>query len=402
MKETIKLKYINKNYKLELSSNKCINEDNIHHFLKIEILNKEEIKVEKASDNLYYVFPKNGFTKNNLYYFKIINKEVTFKCTKKQELLLKIKTSKKLVLDDYWYTYLDKKVEEIKPKIKEGDFTFVTLTDFHVNTNQLKSPLIIKYLMDNLKLDEFIFNGDIITEYDSLIKAYDELVKWKEVTKDLKYLLVYGNHDSNAKDYTDDDKVVSMANFKYLACKGSKVNYVKDTMYGTYDIEDKNVRVITLDTGACKVSQVTNDELIYLQEKLLEKDSKYHILIFAHRIFEGTEIGEKHPNIVLHPSGKAVKTAIDSIFSDLRANLVGIMSGHNHIDYKEVDKYLLMCRTCDAGFRNSLFDANNPYRVKGTYEEQAIDVCILNTRKRKFECIRIGVGDNAMDEEYNY
>ena len=402
MKETIKLKYINKNYKLELLSKKEINRENIHYFLKIEMLNKEEIQVIKVNDNLYQIFPKDGFSKNNLYYFKIISKNLMFTSVKKQELLLKIKQRQKLVLDDYWYSYLDKKIEEVKPKIKESDFCFVTLTDFHVNTNQLKSPLIIKYLMEKLNIDEFIFNGDIITEYDSLIKAYDELVKWKEVTKDLKYLLVYGNHDSNAKDYTDDDKVISMANFKYLACKNSKVNYVKDTMYGSYDIEDKKVRIIILDTGACKVSAPTKEEIAYLENKLLEKDNNYHILIFAHRIFEGTEIGEKHPNIVLHKSGKLVKDAIDKVYSRMNANLVGIMSGHNHIDYKETGKYLNMCRTCDAGFRNSLFDANNPYRIKGTFEEQAIDLCILKTKERKFECIRIGVGDKTMDETYSY
>ena len=402
MKETIKLKYISNDYKLELLSNELINEENIRSFLKIEFLKEEEIKVENISNNHYYVYPAFGFNKDNLYYFKIINEAVSFASTKKEEIILKLKQKLDSSLDDYWYDYLDKKIEEIKPKLKESDFSFITLTDFHVNTNQLKSPKIVKYLMDKLKIDEFIFNGDIITEYNSLIKAYAELIKWRELTKDINYILVYGNHDSNAKDYTDDDNVISMANFKYLVCKNNKLNYVKNTMYGCYDIKGKNIRLITLDTGACKVSQVSKEELAYLQKSLLELDKNYHVLIFAHRIFEGTEILEKHPNITLHKSGKLIKDAIDNVYSSVNANIIGIISGHNHIDYKEEDKYLLMCRTCDAGFRNSLFDANNPYRIKDTFEEQALDVCLVNKNERKLECIRIGVGDKKMDVEYRY
>lgn len=402
MESTITLKYINKNYKLEILSSIELTLDNISNYLKIEVLHEDKICVEKGIDNLYYVFFENGFSKDNLYYFKILNSELLFKCSKKQELLLKIKPIQNIILDDYWRTYLDEKIASLQEKVKESDFSFLSLTDFHVNTNQMKSPLIIKYLMERLKIDEFIFNGDIITEYSSLIKAYDELVKWREATKGLKYLLVYGNHDSNAKDYTDDDKVISMANFKYLVCSNSKVHYIKNEMYGVYDIKDKNIRIIILDTGACKVSQVSTQELTYLKERLLELNNSCHVLIFAHRIFEGTEIGERHPNIVLHQSGKAIKDLIDSVYSDIDANLIGIVSGHNHIDYQERDKYLIACRTCDAGFRNSLFDANNPYRIKGTTEEQAIDLCVLNKNKRLLECIRIGVGDKKMDIKYHY
>ena len=392
MKETIKLQYVKKDDKIEVSSNVDI-KDNI----SFESLKEDELIIENI-DNHYYLSPSRGFEEDNLYHIKLLNDNISFITTNKKELLVKIKP-KKARLPKYWQEYLDKKIPLVKEKIKNNDFNFILFSDVHINTNRMKTPLIIKYLNDKLDIDEIIFNGDIITSYDTLLKAYDELIKWKEAYKGINYLLVYGNHDSNAKDYSKDENVVTLNNFKYLAINNKKLKYEREKMYATYDLDDKKIRIIVLDTGACKVSSVDNKELKYFKKKLSEKPD-YQLLIFAHRIFEGTEIGEKHPNIVIHESGKKVKKVIDDNYKD---NIIALISGHNHIDCIEKGCiYNNIARTCDGGDRNSLFDANYPYRTRGTTEEQALDIVSINKKERSIEFIRIGVGDTDADLKLKY
>ena len=399
MKEDIKLKYVTKDEKIEIISNTKIS--NIDDYIEYHFLNDDKLVLEKIDNNSYYLYPSLGFQKDNLYHIIIKDKNISFKSTKKKELLLKIK-SDDIKLPKYWKKYLDDKIPSLIDKTKNNDFNFILFSDVHINTNRLKFAAIIKYLIDKVRVDEVICNGDVITSYDTLIKAYDELIKFKELTKGIKYLYVYGNHDSNAKDYSKDENVVKLNNFKYLIINNDKIKYEKNKMYGVYDIDDKKIRIIVLDTGACKVSNLDEEELEYFKSKLLER-SDYNILIFAHRIFAGTELYELNPNIFIHESGKKIKDAIDEVYDKMTSSIISIFSGHNHIDcMDENSKYNNIARTCDAGDRNSLFDANYQYRDKQTTKEQAIDYVSINTKLRTIDVIRIGCGDALSDLSIKY
>jgi len=193
----LKLLYINSNYKLEIKSKYPLNKDNIDEYLSISFKHKEEIEIEEKN-NLYYLSIKGGFKNNNLYYFSIKSEDVSFVEYNNSKIILKIKEEKD-ELPSYWTNYLDEKIELINDKMKNYEYAFIHFTDMHIYTNNMKSPAIIKYLMDKTKIDDIIFNGDIITYYGFFIDAYDELIKFKEAFNEMKYVLVYGNHDSNAK-----------------------------------------------------------------------------------------------------------------------------------------------------------------------------------------------------------
>ena len=63
---------------------------------------------------------------NHLSFYHIIikDKNISFKSTKKKELLLKIK-SDDIKLPKYWKKYLDDKIPSLIDKTKNNDFNFI-------------------------------------------------------------------------------------------------------------------------------------------------------------------------------------------------------------------------------------------------------------------------------------
>lgn len=394
----LKLLYIDANYKLEIKSKYQLNKNNIDKYISILFNHKEDIEIEEKND-LYYLTVKGGFNVNNLYYFKIINDNVSFNNFKERIIILKIKTEP-LQLPIYFKEYLDKKIPIINEKIKNNDYSFIHFTDMHINTNNMKSPSIIKYLMENININDIVFNGDIVTYYGFLIEAYDELIKFKESFNDYQYLLVYGNHDSNAKKHKREDCIIPLEHYKYLVADNSKVKYVKNKMYGIY--EANNIKFIILDTGADLVSSFDDEELLYLQEELLNTSADKHIIILAHKVFIGTSPYVLNPIIEISDVGNKIISCINKIKNKMQAKLVMLISGHNHTDYYQNVGFNALCRTCDASYFNASYDCKYPIRIDGTINEQAIDIVFVNTKKQKVEIMRIGCGDIKEDLILDY
>ena len=389
----LKLLYINSNYKLEIKSKYPLNKDNIDKYLSIIFKHKEVIEIEEKN-NLYYLSIKDGFKKNNLYYFSIKSEDVSFVEFNNSKIILKIKEEKE-ELPSYWTNYLDEKIELINDKMKNYEYAFIHFTDMHIYTNNMKSPAIIKYLMDNTKIDDIIFNGDIITYYGFFIDAYDELIKFKEAFNEMKYVLVYGNHDSNAKKNKKEDFLIPLDDYKYLVANNSKVKYVENKMYGIYEIN--NIKFIILDTGADLASSFDDAELAYLREELLNTESDKHVIVLAHKVFIGTSPYVLDPTIEISDVGYKIINCINEVKDKMKAKLVMLISGHNHTDYYQHVGFNALCRTCDASYFNASYDCKYPIRIDGTINEQAIDVVLLNTITQKIEIMRIGCGDKKED-----
>lgn len=396
----IKLDYINTNDKIEIITKLDINKDNYTKYIRFEdTLNIFVLRFEKTNDG-YLIYPSKGFQEDVVYYISLLSNDIKFKEYNTNELVLKIK--KGYILPLYWKEYLDKKILLINEKLKESDYSFIYLTDCHLSTNYLNFASIIKYLLANTEIDDCMFGGDVCTYYGKKIKALEDIVKWNELTYDIEMISAYGNHDANSKEFISDSEYMDKLDFKNLCMSNSKVDYVNNELYGIYDIVDKKIRVIVLDTGVYKMSELDEEELNFMKDKMLDLDSDYSVIILAHKFFCGTEQNERHPNIVLHEEGIKIKNAIDSIYDKLKCNLIGVFSGHNHIDCDRVDKYPMIATTCDSSGWNALYDANYPIREEDTINSQALDIVFINKKNRTIDTLRIGVGDKTQDRKYNY
>ena len=289
-------------------------------------------------------------------------------------------------LPGYWQEQLVGKVKEIREKQEElrghgGHFIF--FTDGHVQSNAMYSPKIIDVLRGETGIDMIVFGGDIIQTHKSEEEALGLMDKWLDATDGLNAVYIHGNHDSNPY---GTGQISDETYYAHMSRHTERLSGDPHKMYFTMDREKERLRYVFMDTRDGKYTFMDEAQLAWVKEQCLSAPAGWGVVVIPHMCVEVKG---------LNGCGKQIVAAIDSVYDDMKASLVGVIGGHSHIDSLIMSEkgYPVISTTCDAGsYEASTYDVNYPVRTFGTTAEQAFDVYHIDLEKRVLSTTRIGIG----------
>lgn len=312
-------------------------------------------------------------------------------------------------LPQYWQDYIDERREKFinaNNEIKDSGVSFLFITDIHVATNNMMSPLLIKYLIGSHYINKVVCGGDIISGFHKQKNdALNELSTWVNALSIKHVVTLLGNHDLNSNDQMDSAQELEESDFYNYVCHkaSSDVRYVNGRLYGYEDDHNQKVRFIYLNTKAPDSSVIDNYQLAWMQERILELQSGWTVVVFCHQFWTG-DLSIRSA-LQLDTNGILIQNAINEIYDNSDAIISCIISGHCHRNYAAISAkgYPIIATTCDTGgFLSEDYDPDTPFRVAGTSTEQAFDLFYINTASRNIRIIRFGAGDSIMDRCFDY
>lgn len=353
-------------------------------------------------------------------------------------------------IPSYWQSYLNERIKYIRTLMTKGkDITsFIVTTDTHYtpdNVNDI-NPKVAKYLADKLNIDTMIHLGDFSAENQTKDVAVEYLehvnAEYKKVTDN--YLAIRGNHDDNNegnKERTFDKVISQKESYSWVFNRMENVHFGETGTYYYFDKPFEKVRFIGLDCvdfpyevgadGYIKGKALAwgYNQLKWLSDTALKVPAGYQIIILNHSGITDTVVTK---NVGVENSKQSkplnVEDLIDILnafknktnfskeisitnsvfpeyysgslsvdFSQYNGEIVGIFSGHEHID--DIQPIEL------SGYKN-IFTLNNsvnfpksipssayqPERTMFTTSEEVYDVVLIDRESRTTKLIRIGAG----------
>ena len=274
-----------------------------------------------------------------------------------------------------------------------GD-SFVFITDVHYERNTKNSPQIIRSITEKTAT-KIVFNGgDTLDEGDTVDVAIEKLASWQGLMHGIRAFNIVGNHDNNNYNSSNPDGVLTAGQYYGIMVKPAEQWINTDgQIYYCVDNPSQKVRYICLAIEAFSSANVAegSTERAWFEQKLTELNEDWTIIVMQHRIWGST-------TDAITAKAQAVIDTINNAWANIKANFVGIIAGHTHLDYsvsESVNGYLLIACNCDT-----LSGGNSGYtRTAGTTSEQSFDVFHLDTVNKHLYATRIGAG---VDRDWSY
>ena len=338
--------------------------------------------------------------------------------------------------------YIESKKIEVLQQQNENTVCLAHISDIHTTEftgyRILQGVNILNEFANTLGIQAIINTGDNILYENKKADALGASMRVMERTKN-KSVLLYsiGNHDSNGWDKSDPQPFDTFINDKELyAMYGQKMNdYVtwgdKIGMYYYYDVPNSNVRIITL--NSCDVPYIKLDDgnikyspntiYNYSQKQIdflistLSNSFDKHIIIDMHVPLlsdaEGIVANYTMPHNnecvlgILQAFKNGTTYTYTNAETDFEVNvnckfdnsgtIIGVFSGHVHYDCLVTkDGINHIAINCD--YMNKWTDSQ-PDRIFGTTSEFCFDVLTIDTKLKKCNLTRVGVGENR---EFTY
>ena len=342
------------------------------------------------------------------------------------------------------------KIKERKAAAAANGESFVFLTDPHVKSNAMCSLPAIEEVMKKAKIKLFFMGGDILNADSSRENALKRFQLWNKESSFATVYCVRGNHDNNNNNasiysktdvhITDDElcqlvfphlldadgktckqtipaesthvpglapaddyqtppatmeTIGTASTIRYLKVArdekepvaGVTLAYPKRQLCYVVDNEKAKVRHIVLDTGAPDYVVIDDEQLFWMQRRILELPQGWTVLVFSHQFFCMRGFDK---------NGQQIMRALDAVYDQSSAVIAGAITGHAHRDYAFRTKkgYVAVCTTCDA-YKATSDTTLAAARAKGLVR-QAFDVVHLNTAARELYFQRIGYGSDRV------
>lgn len=306
-----------------------------------------------------------------------------YSCTEDNEDSLDLSQIPSYYFED---DYLDMKIERINQLLSEDGVidSFVFITDQHWEHNAKRSPLLLRYIQDNLKIKRIFCGGDVADGCGEA--SYDYMNKLRRVWPGEIHCVV-GNHEYMGSIYATEAKVEELFNTNPDIQIGNHNRH-----YYYVDNYQSKIRYIILSSfsqgiGGKPENGYEEEQAIWLKEVALNVINGWGIILFTHFMYD---IGMNDDKVSIANSANDIKDIIETYEGPGR--IIAIFQGHNHRDRiirMNRSNIPVIVTTCD---KNVILDNDqlNIVRNVGTRDEQAFDVVIINEIKRQIHCVRIG------------
>lgn len=272
-----------------------------------------------------------------------------------------------------------------------GAASLVFITDMHVPSNALVSPDLVQKLVQKTDVSMVVFGGDAINKNTNKADAIAMLRFVHDAFADTELHFVRGNHDAN-NEGSGASKLTEISDLEFVALTAEPHEVREPGSLDYYrDDQERKIRYIFMDTGAPDTSVVDILQLAWLKARILELDEGWTVLLFVHQFFTAY--------VRYDANGTRIKSVLDSLYDEAKAQIAGVISGHVHHDRVRFSEkgYPMIAVTCDSYLKPMSIDRFP--RKLGTTTEQSFDVITLDTRKKMLYLTRVGAGE---DREYQY
>ena len=300
---------------------------------------------------------------------------------------------------DYWNAHLVKRcarVCRVEQKLSDPIPSFIFITDMHLPTNALVSPQLVRQVVASTGVGMVVFGGDVLNTPVSRTDAVHMLRYVRKAFDGRETHMVRGNHDGNCRrSNKESDDRIDAEDFIKLTKHKSEVRD-NGCVYCYRDDAKHHVRYLFLDSGAPSSNVMDQTQLAWLQNRILELDESWTVLVFIHKLFSSSIVSENEKSAVYDPIGKMVRATLDDIYDVSRARIAGIIAGHCHKDIVvySAKGYPMVSTNCDAYGRGKPY-LDYSYKL-GTTNEQAFDVVTIDTGRQRLVFTRIGLGNNRV------
>lgn len=308
----------------------------------------------------------------------------------------------------YWHEYLTNKQSQLTAAdatLGRNGVSFAFVTDVHYQTNNKKSPALIKYITRHTNVRDVVFGGDLVTWDTTKAIALKEYTWWDTNTSELNIVNLRGNHDGNQNEQSNSENVISKSEFYGLQCRQAEpyVMFADGEVYGYRDNNNQKVRFIYLDTGDYDAAVIDDTQINWMKARIQELAAGWTVIVFCHQFFTG--VAKTVSTLEIDASGTKIMNALDAIYDSVSATIACVICGHCHRDYSIVSAkgYPIISTTTDsASYQSENYDPDTPNRTAGTTLEQCFDLYYINTSARTISTIRIGAGDTARNRSWTY
>jgi lysophospholipase L1-like esterase len=291
----------------------------------------------------------------------------------------------------YWKTYLDEKINEINHLSQTyGDDAdcFIYIADQHRPTGAGNEAEIINYIVDKTTIRNVIFGGDIVQGSNDDVNILKDYIA--SFNENVNILPMRGNHEVWGN--------LSESEFWDIGIKPLEgYASISDKLYFYYDNPVQKIRYIITDSTYSSSDGSDNltssDQIKWMQNKILELDQTWTVLVFHHGIWTASKTAE----MTINNDGQLMIDSLESIYDQADCTIAGLYAAHCHRDHNQISEkgLLLVGTTLDCcAYGQSSYDIYNPNRTKGTISEHAFDVVFFIPKESKIRTIRIGAGND--------
>lgn len=360
--------------------------------------------------------------------------------------------------DAYWKSYIEGKVNDINGCLADGrnKSAFLLLTDTHWHENKAYlnargiNTDLMRYVADLCNLDTCIHCGDLNSEHRS-----NKALARQFMTKPVSLLrsvfpnvfLTRGNHDDNLESGNNVwDYVITQSDaYSYMFRNTRGAVFGETGTYFYHDNPNEKLRVISLDCvdfpyensvdatkSDLKILAYGHGQLQWLCDTLQSTPAGYHIVLVTHAMLTPSPVTRQHPeespqtralnDLTVCEILKAYKNrtaysatmdgsfvpvhkdyytgTLSADFSGAAGTLVGVFSGHEHIDCIEeildangngIGIFNTCTQSSSTLFASSVVSSGYQHPMQnGSTSELVWDVVVIDRDLKTVSMIRIG------------
>ena len=298
------------------------------------------------------------------------------------------------------------KINEIATSLDRNSGRSIFITDYHLETNIRKSPILINYIINKTGIKNVVFGGDAYNkDTSSALGGYNLLCEFVEDFNPLNSIshlfLITGNHEMNDPSASSQSLRLSPDVVYQIFNEPNKlITCLDNTNSFYYDDDACKIRYYYIDCGYD--SLITINTRISVFNSLLNVPEGYAVFIYSHvgttqtnNVIDG--INSRFEQIMqccaAMNDGTSTTISLGSDrtydFTGKQRTFIGAITGHLHLDgYAMYDDRFPVIAT------NS--DRINGVRKPNTITEQAFDVVQIDVTNKRIYCTRIGYGQDRI------
>lgn len=332
-------------------------------------------------------------------------------------------------IPDYYVAHItnkEKKIRKLEDKCSFSGDSFVFITDPHFHSDALikrdksltgyntnNSIPLIRHIMRNTGVRQILFGGDLLNKSNGIDEMSASIHCFNDAFGVYKSELysATGNHEYYTDLSNPDNGRPSLSQLYGGLIKPNedKILGLGDMNSYCFDNKLQKIRYFIISCG--RDAETTTEQTKWFLETLKNTPEGYNIIVMGHAFLKDnmTEFRGYHKNMIEGLDSLKAKTSyvfkdITCDYSGVNATVIGVFTGHTHIDgsLKSAGGTLCICTTCDSWYANHKLIDGNPVQISrktGDIEEQAFDVVQIDCKNRKIYCTRIGSGS---DREFTY
>ena len=329
-------------------------------------------------------------------------------------------------IPEYYVNYIKEKADAINNLQDNPDtFSFVFITDTHIQHNQKHSMSLIRYLLNRCAINQVLGGGDWVTAWlsdaDGIQGLWDDYDELRYLFADIPMIKNVGNHEWGFGGRNQWNLSTAQAYNRFFredAAKDNDIVYGKDKTYFYKDDKINKVRYVSLNcmdypSGTGELGYERNktmwyefseDQINWVKKEALSLPDDEWSCVFLSHVYvlnkEENPWGDGADNFVNMNAMRSVVSDFINRRGDMansKGSFIAWLAGHRHADgMVKIDDFIHVIQDGDTCQKA---DNDGYKREANTISEQSFAVYTVDKAKRKVYITKIGAGD---DRSFTY